>query len=111
MKGSTTGQDTKNRILGIARDLFARKGFTGTSIADIARELGTTTAALYYHFSSKADILGGKDDHAARDKERILAGFDHSRHPVKGGIGIAATHALDERGDDVVVLLARTVVE
>jgi AcrR family transcriptional regulator len=52
------GQDTKNRILGIARVLFARKGFTGTSITDIARELGTTTAALYYHFPSKADILG-----------------------------------------------------
>jgi AcrR family transcriptional regulator len=52
------GLGTKDRILGIARVLFARQGFTGTSIADIARELGTTTAALYYHFPSKADILG-----------------------------------------------------
>jgi AcrR family transcriptional regulator len=51
--------DTKQRILDIARELFARQGYTGTSIADIARELGTTTAALYYHFPSKADILGG----------------------------------------------------
>jgi AcrR family transcriptional regulator len=50
--------DTKQRILDIARELFARQGYTGTSIADIARELGTTTAALYYHFPSKADILG-----------------------------------------------------
>jgi AcrR family transcriptional regulator len=51
--------DTKQRILRIARELFARQGYTGTTIADIARELGTTTAALYYHFPSKADILGG----------------------------------------------------
>jgi AcrR family transcriptional regulator len=50
---------TKQRILAISRDLFARQGYTGTTIADIARELGTTTAALYYHFPSKADILRG----------------------------------------------------
>jgi len=51
--------DTRQRILAIAADLFARQGYTGTSIADIARELGTTTAALYYHFPSKSAILGG----------------------------------------------------
>ena len=51
--------DTKQRILDIAGELFARQGYTATTIADIARELGTTTAALYYHFPSKAAILGG----------------------------------------------------
>ncbi|EIV95129.1 TetR/AcrR family transcriptional regulator [Frankia sp. QA3] len=50
---------TRERILAIARELFARHGYTGTTNADIARELGTTTAALYYHFSSKAAILDG----------------------------------------------------
>lgn len=49
---------TRERILDIARDLFGRRGYTGTSIADISAELGTTPAALYYHFRSKADILG-----------------------------------------------------
>jgi AcrR family transcriptional regulator len=49
---------TKQRILTIAGELFARQGYSGTTIADIARELGTTTAALYYHFPSKAAILG-----------------------------------------------------
>jgi AcrR family transcriptional regulator len=50
-------RNTRERILEIARDLFARQGYTGTTIADIASRLGTTTAALYYHFGSKADIL------------------------------------------------------
>jgi AcrR family transcriptional regulator len=54
-----TQPDTKQRILAIASELFARQGYTGTTIADIARQLGTTTAALYYHFPSKAAILGG----------------------------------------------------
>jgi len=55
---SPSQPDTKQRILTIAGELFARQGYTGTTIADIARELGTTTAALYYHFPSKAAILG-----------------------------------------------------
>ena len=32
--------DTKQRILGIAAELFARQGYTGTTIADIAGEPG-----------------------------------------------------------------------
>jgi AcrR family transcriptional regulator len=56
-KGTRRSSDTRGRIIAIASELFARQGYTGTSISDIARELGTTTAALYYHFSSKADIL------------------------------------------------------
>jgi AcrR family transcriptional regulator len=48
---------TKARILAIAAELFATQGYTGTSIADIAHRLGTTPAALYYHFASKADVL------------------------------------------------------
>lgn len=48
---------TRERILDIAQELFARQGYTATSITDIARGLGTTSAALYYHFPSKAAIL------------------------------------------------------
>lgn len=68
--------DTKQRILTIAADLFARQGYTGTSIADIARELGTTTAALYYHFPSKADILAGLLIGPLASYERIIASLD-----------------------------------
>lgn len=49
--------DTRQRIPDIARELFAAHGHPGRTIADIARSLGTTTAALYYHFKSKKDIL------------------------------------------------------
>lgn len=55
--GSSAGSGTRDQILAIARRLFVEQGFAGTSIVDLARELGTTTAALYYHFPSKADIL------------------------------------------------------
>jgi AcrR family transcriptional regulator len=48
---------TRDQILAIARRLFVDQGYAETSIVDLAGELGTTTAALYYHFPSKADIL------------------------------------------------------
>jgi AcrR family transcriptional regulator len=37
--------------------LFADRGYAATSLADIAERLGTSKAALYYHFRSKGAIL------------------------------------------------------
>jgi AcrR family transcriptional regulator len=51
------GGSTRERILDIALELFTERGYDKTSIRDIAERLGTTKAALYYHFKSKADIL------------------------------------------------------
>src|SRR5437762_629951 len=48
---------TRTRILDIARDLIAAQGYSSTSIAQIAEKLGTSKAALYYHFKSKEEIL------------------------------------------------------
>ena len=72
----TSQPDTRQRILAIAADLFARQGYTGTSIADIARELGTTTAALYYHFPSKSAILGGLLARPITGYTRLLDSLD-----------------------------------
>lgn len=49
---------TRSRILEVAQKFFVERGYAGTSIADIAGELGTSKAALYYHFTSKEQILG-----------------------------------------------------
>ena len=49
--------DTKERILGTALELFAQKGYLGTSMSDIAKQLGITKAALYKHYASKQEIL------------------------------------------------------
>src|ERR1700754_988811 len=54
--GSTAGI-TKERILEAARELFAERGYAGTSIRDIAERLEMTKAALYYHFPGKQDVL------------------------------------------------------
>jgi AcrR family transcriptional regulator len=48
---------TRERILDLALELFTEQGYDGTSLRDIAERLGTTKAALYYHFARKEDIL------------------------------------------------------
>ena len=49
--------DTKERILETALELFAQSGFLGTSMSDIAKQLGITKGALYKHYTSKQKIL------------------------------------------------------
>ena len=50
-------KNTKEKILEEALKLFARSGYMGTSMNDIAFQLGVTKAALYKHYSSKQEIL------------------------------------------------------
>lgn len=49
--------DTKKRIMEAALELFAQKGYLGTSMSDIAKQLGITKAALYKHYKGKQEIL------------------------------------------------------
>jgi AcrR family transcriptional regulator len=49
--------ETRQRILDIAKDLFGRDGFDGTSVKQVAAAAGLSDAALYYHFRSKREIL------------------------------------------------------
>ena len=50
-------QGSRVKILNTAQRLFARRGFEGVSIRDIAQAVGMTTASLYYHFPSKEEIF------------------------------------------------------
>jgi len=47
---------TATRILDAAQDLVQRRGYNAVSYGDLAAELDLTTAAIHYHFPSKADL-------------------------------------------------------
>jgi len=48
---------TKQRIIGVALDLFAERGFTETTMREIGEAAGIRAQSLYTHFNSKACIL------------------------------------------------------
>jgi AcrR family transcriptional regulator len=48
---------TRDDILAAAAQLFAATGFKGTSLHDIAVEVGCSKATLLYHFATKDAIL------------------------------------------------------
>lgn len=46
-------EQTEDRLLSVAADMFSTQGYAGVSMRDIARAVGITQAAIYHHFSSK----------------------------------------------------------
>jgi AcrR family transcriptional regulator len=52
----------QEEILAAARAVFARQGFRGTTIADIAEEAGIALGTIYLYFSSKDDVFAALSD-------------------------------------------------
>ena len=49
--------ETSQKIVDVAINLFASKGFKGTSIRDIANAADTTVSNIYYYFGNKEGLL------------------------------------------------------
>lgn len=56
IRGERKAAASRRRIITAAAELFAQRGYDGTSIREIAAAVSMTTAALYYHFASKEDL-------------------------------------------------------
>jgi AcrR family transcriptional regulator len=64
--------DTRNHIQAVALELFAERGYDGTSLREIAERLGVTKAALYYHYRSKEEILTSVIEEFLANLEALL---------------------------------------
>jgi AcrR family transcriptional regulator len=47
----------RDRLLKVAARCFNAKGFSGTSLKDVAQKLGITDAALYYYVKNKEELV------------------------------------------------------
>lgn len=56
-RGRRPARETEQEFIQAATQLFAEKGYNGTSIHDLADALNLTTASLYYHMNGKEDLL------------------------------------------------------
>ncbi|MDY7036533.1 MAG: TetR/AcrR family transcriptional regulator [Thermodesulfobacteriota bacterium] len=55
----------KDEIINIAIDLFAAKGFRGTSIRDIAKPIGISISTIYHYFGNKEGLILAVMQHSA----------------------------------------------
>jgi len=67
-QASAQAQSTSERILDAAEDLFAEKGYSATSLGDVADRVGIRSPSLYNHFKNKEALY-------AAVLERLLAVF------------------------------------
>lgn len=51
------GPDTRGEILQAARESFAGKGFSGTSLRAVAREAGVDAALVHHYFGGKDELF------------------------------------------------------
>lgn len=56
-KTKEEAQETRERLLDAAGDMFSEKGVTKTSLEDIAKAAGVTRGAVYWHFKNKTDLV------------------------------------------------------
>src|SRR4051794_21544888 len=54
---SAKGRQTRESIERAARELFAERGFHGTTLSDITSSAGKSPAVFYRYFDDKEDLL------------------------------------------------------
>lgn len=98
----SAADDTRQRILDVAVDLFIEQGYAGTSVRDISERLGMTKGSLYYHFASKEDLLSAllmplvaDLDAFIEDAEAaVAAGLSPIRDLVERLVGLLDQHGV-----------------
>jgi AcrR family transcriptional regulator len=76
---------TTAKLLATARRLFARDGYTATSVEAIVRAAGMTKGAFFHHFSDKADVFAAVYEEEERKLgEAMTAAFLKKKDPWAG---------------------------
>src|SRR4051794_41913531 len=86
----------REELTRIAARLFAERGYQGTSLADLAGELGVQKPSLYHHIDSKEDLLweiaqeGAAAFHAALDGVPPGAAPERIRLALRAHLAVVA---------------------
>jgi AcrR family transcriptional regulator len=67
---------TRRRLLAVARELFAERGYAGTATEEVVQRAGVTRGALYHQFRDKEDLFRAVYEEVERElAERIVSGL------------------------------------
>jgi AcrR family transcriptional regulator len=107
-------QENITRILDCAERLFRHYGYAKTTVADIAKDLGMSTANIYRFFASKTEIhqavcgrmLGMSYDMAVQAAQMDASAADRLRAFVEGQYKLTLETMLDEEKVHEMVIVA-----
>lgn len=78
------GEETKEKILQQAAELFNQQGYAGSSISDIMRVTGLQKGGIYNHFKSKDELaLQAFDFAIAQLRQQYLVAIRTKRHAIE----------------------------
>jgi AcrR family transcriptional regulator len=93
---STRKAETRARLLEAAASVYARSGFNGATLDQVAAEAGFTKGAVYAHFGSKENLLFALlEEHMRSQLEEQVELFDRERatweRPIAGSASWVAS--------------------
>ena len=69
--------DTKERILAAALEMFSQNGYAGTNIRELTASLGLVKSSMYKHFQSKEEIWNALLDELIAYYEAKFGSMEH----------------------------------
>ncbi len=97
---------TRERLLAAAREAFARSGFHGASVDEIASAAGYSTGALYSNFDGKEDLFLALMEREIEEHAREIAQAVRARASVseRAAGGARTWMAMIEREPELLLL-------
>ncbi len=86
-------EQTRERIVDAAEQVFYRRGVARATLEEIAREAGVTRGAVYWHFADKVEVFGAVEDRARQPYEQMRAALRSS--VPSAGNALEAMQALE----------------
>lgn len=85
--------EKRERLLAAARDIFARRGFTDATTAEIAARAGVSEGILFHHFGSKRELFASAASAYGRGLVRAMFGDDPGSRAVSAADSIRRAFA------------------
>ncbi|MBS1843294.1 MAG: TetR family transcriptional regulator [Actinobacteria bacterium] len=82
----------RDALLQAASELFAAHGYAGTSVNMLAKQVGISPAALYWHFDNKEALLYALLTDSMDEFDRAVAEIDEDLPPDEQLRALATTH-------------------
>lgn len=87
--------DTRLKLLKISAELFAKNGFSGTSIRQISQAAGTNVSAVHYHFGDKRALFYATVEHLVADNNLKIFGDGKTMPSAQEIAGLSRAEALE----------------